>query len=265
MNKNKIKEQENEASVNLDADSSKTKSKENTQTKEIKKISIEDTPKKKRRLFLTSKKYSNNQKNHPDEILNLPNKMTLFRILMIPIIVLIMLFPYQQFNIIVPNFNVSFVNISVLNIVVFIIYVAVAFTDFIDGYIARKYNLVTSLGKFLDPIADKIFVNTLFIVFVFQSVVPVVPVLIMICRDLFVDGIRMVASEKNLVISAGFLGKVKTVLQMSTIALILINNLPFELWQIPASDFMLWLSALVSVASGYSYFVQAKDYILETK
>ena len=87
----------------------------------------------------------------------------------------------------------------------------------------------------------------------------------MIWRDTMVDGIRMMASAKGITISAGILGKVKTVLQIVTIIFVLLNNIPFEFWLLPVSDLLVWFSTLVSLLSGYAYFVEAKDIILESK
>ena len=140
-----------------------------------------------------------------------------------------------------------------------------SFTDFLDGYIARSQNMITTFGKFADPIADKLLVNTMFILFAAQGVIPVVPVLIMIARDTIVDGCRMIASSNGTVVAAGYLGKVKTVSQMLAIILILLNNLPFELYRFPVSDLVLWFAAIVSFVSGVSYFNQMKEYIFESK
>ncbi|MCI5773866.1 MAG: CDP-diacylglycerol--glycerol-3-phosphate 3-phosphatidyltransferase [Erysipelotrichaceae bacterium] len=197
--------------------------------------------------------------------MNLPNRLTVIRIIMIPIIVLIYLFPYNQFGIVVPSYDVRFVSISLVNIVVLILFALTSFTDFLDGQIARKRNLITTFGKFADPIADKLLVNTMFILFVSQGIIPVVPVLIMLARDTIVDGCRMIAASNGKVVAAGYLGKVKTVSQMLAIILILVNNLPFELWRVPASDLMLWFAAIVSFASGAAYFTQMKEFIFESK
>jgi len=197
--------------------------------------------------------------------MNLPNRLSLFRIILVPLIVLIILFPYAQFNIRIPFYIVGFVSISLLNIVILAIFIIASITDFLDGYIARKYNLITSFGKFIDPIADKLLVNTMFIVFAVQGVVPLVAVILMIWRDIIVDGIRMMAAAKGVVVAAGYLGKVKTVSQMLTIILVLLNNLPFELYRLPISNFMLWFSVSISVISGVSYFIQSSSVLLETK
>lgn len=197
--------------------------------------------------------------------MNLPNKLTLFRIFLIPLIVLIMVFPYAQVGIAIPYFQVQFVIVSLKDIGVLVLFTIASITDFFDGYIARKRNLVTTFGKFLDPIADKLLVNTLLILFAVEGRIPVVPVLIMIWRDSLVDGIRMMVSGKGVVLAAGYLGKVKTVLQMLTVILVLLNNLPFELYRLPVASFLVWLSTLVSVFSGVSYFIQSKNVIMESR
>lgn len=197
--------------------------------------------------------------------MNLPNRLTIIRILMIPIIVLVWIFPYAQFNIEVLTFNIGFVSLLSTNLICLVLFVLASFTDFLDGAIARKKNLITTFGKFADPIADKLLVTTMFILFASQGIIPVVPVLIMVVRDTIVDGCRMIASQNGIVVAAGYLGKLKTVLQMLSVCLILLNNIPFELYRLPVSDFVLWFAAFVSLASGVSYFNQMKEYIFESK
>ena len=196
--------------------------------------------------------------------MNLPNRLTLLRILFIPIIVFVYLFPFAQFNITIGHFTIGFVTIPYTNLILLVLFVLASITDFFDGYIARKYNKITSFGKFVDPVADKLLVNTLFIILAFSGFVPIIAVIIMIWRDIIVDAIRMMVAEKGKVMSAGYLGKVKTVLQMLTIILVLMLNLPFELYHLPVSDFMLWFAVAISVMSGINYFLQAKDVILES-
>lgn len=196
--------------------------------------------------------------------INLPNRLSLFRICLVPLIALIYLFPYAQFGIVVMELDFGFVTLRVTNIIVLILFAIASFTDFLDGFIARKYQLITSFGKFLDPIADKLLVNTMFVLFAASGAAAVVPVMVMIWRDTMVDGMRMNASEKGIVVAAGFMGKVKTVAQMITIIVILLNNLPFELWRFPMGELLLWFSMCVSVISGVSYFMQLKDVIMET-
>ena len=196
--------------------------------------------------------------------MNLPNKLSCFRMVLVPLIVAVWIFPYAQFNIRIPEFEIGIVVLSLKNILVLTLFCIASITDFLDGHIARKNNLITSFGKFIDPIADKLLVNTMFIMFACMGIVPIVPVLVMIWRDTIVDGLRMSTASKGVVVAAGMLGKVKTVAQMITIILVLLNNLPFELLRFPMADFMLWFSMLVSVASGFSYFMQMKEHVLET-
>lgn len=196
--------------------------------------------------------------------MNLPNRLSLMRICIVPLIACIYLFPYAQFGIEVMEFDFDFVSLRLTNIIVLILFVIASVTDFLDGYIARKYQLVTSFGKFIDPIADKLLVNTMLILFAVNGVAPVVPVVVMIWRDMIVDGLRMNASGKGIVVAAGFMGKVKTVAQMITIIVLLLNNLPFELARFPMGELLLWFSMCVSVFSGIAYFMQLKDVIMET-
>ena len=197
--------------------------------------------------------------------MNLPNRLTLFRIVLIPVIILVYLFPYSAFGVTPISFYVQHVSISVIDIAALLIYILAAITEAIDGHIARSRNMITTFGKFADPIADKLLTTTMFLLFISRGIIPVIPVIIMIARDTVVDGCRMMASANGKVVAAGMMGKLKTVLQMVTVALILLNNLPFELLGLPVSMIMLWFSALVSLISGVQYFMQMKDDILESK
>lgn len=196
--------------------------------------------------------------------MNLPNKLTIVRIIMVPLLLLVWLFPYGAFGIELPAFKVGFVTLPLLNIIILLIFAIASFTDFLDGNIARKYNLVTTFGKFVDPIADKLLVNCILLLMAYDHMIPVLPVILMLARDTIVDGCRMLASGKGVVIAAGFLGKLKTVLQMVTIILVLLNNLPFELFAFPMSELLVWFTTLISLVGGYSYFMQVKDLVFES-
>ena len=197
--------------------------------------------------------------------MNLPNRLTIFRIVLVPVIILVYLFPYAAVGIEPAAFQIGSVRLSVINLIALVIYVVAAVTDALDGHIARSRNMITTFGKFADPIADKLLTTTMFLLFTARGIIPVVPVIIMIARDTVVDGCRMIASANGKVVAAGMMGKIKTVLQMITIALVLLNNLPFELWGIPVSSILLWCSALVSFVSGAQYFSQMKEDIFESK
>lgn len=196
--------------------------------------------------------------------MNLPNRLSIFRIILVPVIALIYMLPFAQMGINIPVYTIGFVDIKLTNFIILFLFAVASFTDFLDGYIARKNNLVTSFGKFIDPIADKLLVNSLFIMFAVSGIIPVIPVLIMIWRDMIVDGLRMNASKSGVVVAAGFMGKVKTVAQMLAIAVILLNNLPFELWRLPVNELLLWFATAVSIISGFGYFMQLKDVVMES-
>lgn len=197
--------------------------------------------------------------------MNLPNKLTVFRIILIPIIVLVYIFPYASYQINMPTYFIGGVGISLINIIVLLLFLTASITDFMDGYIARKHHLITTFGKFADPIADKILVNTLLILLASDGLVPVVAVLLMTIRDVIVDGCRMIAATNGVIVSADLLGKIKTFLQMIAIMFTLLNNLPFEIINIPFSNMMIWFATFVSVLSGLAYFNQLKEYIFESK
>lgn len=150
------------------------------------------------------------------------------------------------------------------NLLVLIVFILASLTDYADGQIARKKHLITSFGKFLDPIADKMLVNTTLILLVYGNEAAIVPVLLMISRDLVVDGLRLSAAAQGTVVSAGFPGKLKTVLQMAAIILLVLGNWPFVYMHIPVASIVLWLAAAVSLYSGWVYFVKLKDYVLES-
>ena len=191
--------------------------------------------------------------------MNLPNKLTMLRIVMVPVVVLIYLLIPQDFCI------VSQTNrLALRDILAFLVFAAASFTDMLDGQIARKQHLITSFGKFADPIADKMLVNTLLILLVYAHQANVVAVLLMIARDLVVDGLRILASQHGKVVSAGFFGKLKTVLQMFAIVFLLLKNWPFVYIGLPVDQILLWGATIASLWSGFVYFVQLKYYVLES-
>lgn len=192
--------------------------------------------------------------------MNTANKLTIFRVVLIPLIVLVYIFPYNQFGITIGYFTIDSVILSYKNVAILVLFLIASFTDFLDGYLARSRDMITTFGKFLDPIADKLLVNTLFILFAREGLVPVVAVLIMIWRDTIVDAIRMLLAQQGMVMAAGYLGKAKTVLQMVAIVLVLLNNLPFELQGIPVASIVVWFATLMSLLSGISYVLQSRTY-----
>jgi len=134
------------------------------------------------------------------------------------------------------------------------VFVAAALTDLLDGIIARKKGCITVLGKFLDPIADKLLVVSALIALIQLDEVSAWAVIIIISREFIVQGIRILAAKNEVVIPAGFLGKAKTFTQMVAIVLILIKNHPFSLViSLPIGQYLLWISVILTVISGYQY------------
>lgn len=191
--------------------------------------------------------------------MNLPNKLTIFRILLVPIIVVVYLLP--EIGIKLP---VYFNQFSLVNIIVLCLFILGSFTDYLDGTIARKNNLITTFGKFADPIADKLLINTLFILLAWsRTISPLIPI-IMISRDIVVDAVRFLAANNQKVIAASNFGKLKTVMQMFAIVFILLNNYPFSLVGLPISNILLYLAVFSSLYSGVDYLMKNKDLIMES-
>lgn len=170
--------------------------------------------------------------------MNLPNKLTMLRILLIPVFMILL---YWGF----PGANYA-------ALVVFII---ASLTDLLDGKIARKYHLVTDFGKFADPLADKMLVTAAMLWFVENGQMPAWALLIVICREFAVSGLRMIASDKGRVIAAGWSGKVKTASTMICIIIMLL----------PVPDILniicVWIITLTTLYSGVEYFLQNRDVI----
>ncbi len=190
--------------------------------------------------------------------MNLPNKLTCFRMVLVPIIVCIYLFPFGGDLVILNQ------TLPVYQFIVVILFAIASLTDMLDGKIARKNNLITTFGKFMDPIADKLLVNSLIILLACSGRFSVLVALVMIARDLVVDAIRLLASQNQVVLAASQLGKLKTVTQMIGIILVLINNIPFHLMGIPMDQIMIWIATAISFISGVDYFMKNKEFIMES-
>lgn len=203
--------------------------------------------------------------------MNLPNKLTMFRIILTIFIIFILLFPFSDINLNFPEFvingNKATIVVNSKYIIAGILFIIASITDFLDGYIARKYNLITDTGKMLDAIADKILVNSVLIVLASKSlgfINPIIPVII-IMRDTVVDVIKMMAGNKGKVVAAIKSGKWKTACLMVGVVLTLFYNLPFEMWNINVSDALLIIATVLSVISGVQYYILNKDLIFEKK
>ena len=194
--------------------------------------------------------------------MNLPNKLTIFRILLTFVIIFILLFPFYNLNMSFPKYTVGgTILIDSKYIIAGILFIIASLTDFLDGYIARKYNLITDEGKLMDAIADKILVNSVIIILSAHGFIhPIIPVVVII-RDVVVDSIKMLAAAKGKVVAAIKSGKWKTATLMVGTVLTLFYNLPFELWNIHVSDVLLIIATVLSIVSAIQYFVLNKKII----
>lgn len=168
--------------------------------------------------------------------MNLPNKLTTLRMLLVPVFIIIYLLGYE--------------------IVSLVIFATASFTDFLDGYLARKYNLVSNYGKIMDPLADKLLVTSALVCMVQTGLVPAWMVIIILAREFAITGLRAVAASEGTVIAAAWSGKVKTVTQMIAIIFLLLRNWPFSLVNIPFADIMLWIAVIMTIYSGVEYMMK---------
>ena len=196
--------------------------------------------------------------------MNLPNRISLIRIFLAIIIVGILIFPFDATGIIIYKIfiNESIV-IDIKYIIAGVLFIIASLTDTLDGHLARKYNMVTDLGKMLDAIADKILVNSVLIILATSGFIhPIIPVII-VSRDRIVDIIKMIAGSKGKVVGAIKLGKVKTVFMMIGIVLTLFYNLPFELFNIRIAEIFLIVACILSIISAAEYYKLNKKLILK--
>jgi CDP-diacylglycerol--glycerol-3-phosphate 3-phosphatidyltransferase len=196
--------------------------------------------------------------------MNLPNKITISRIILSFVIIILLLFPFDSAGL---EFSKLFISESIVidikYIIVGILFIIAAITDFIDGKLARKYNMITDFGKMLDAIADKVLVNSVLIILAATGFIsPIIPVVIVV-RDIIVDAIKMAASNKGQVVAAILTGKIKTACLMAGIVLTLFYNLPFELFNIRVSDALLIIACVFSIISAVQYYSLNKKYIFE--
>lgn len=214
--------------------------------------------------------------------MNLPNKITISRIVLIGVMLVGILVLALIPDFVAPNLGNSPVNL--VYFIICIVFILAAYTDHLDGMIARKYNLITDFGKFLDPIADKLLNDGLMIFLLVPQAYAISQrrdpmmltillfcVVLMIARDLVVDALRLVAVRKNIVIAANIFGKLKTVLQMVAIPMLLLNDWPFSYFDsswpqaLQISNIFFYIATIMSVVSGVIYVYQNRAVLKETK
>ncbi|WP_296876462.1 CDP-diacylglycerol--glycerol-3-phosphate 3-phosphatidyltransferase [Thomasclavelia sp.] len=196
--------------------------------------------------------------------MNLPNRLTIARILLVPLLIIIYMFPYSYFGIEVASLHLLDTNISIVDLIVLLIFIVASLTDYFDGQIARSKGMITTFGKFVDPIADKLLVNTTFLLLAGSNTISILIPIIMISRDTVVDAIKMSAASKQVVVAASKLGKLKTVTQMIAIIMLLLNNFPFNLLNINMANLFAWIATVVSIISGIDYFMKNRSILMET-
>ena len=196
--------------------------------------------------------------------MNLANKFTVVRIVLSLVIILLLLFPFYAINVEFPTFLVEGkILVDSKYIIAGIIFVIAALTDFVDGYIARKYNMITDFGKLMDAIADKVLVNSVLIILASSNHINPIVAVIVIMRDTIVNSIRMLAASKCKVVAAIKSGKFKTACMMTGLSLTFFYNLPFELWNIKVSDFLLITATVLSMISAVQYYVMNRELITQ--
>lgn len=176
--------------------------------------------------------------------MNLANKLTMFRVVLIPFFVFFMLCPKWPFSGPAGDY------------IALVIFVVASLTDLLDGKIARKYNLVTNFGKFMDPLADKLLVCSALICLVELNRLAAWMVVIIIAREFIISGFRLIAADNNVVIAASMWGKYKTTFQMAMVIL-LILNWPFILFEI-ITVIVTWIAVILTVVSLIDYLVKNK-------
>ncbi len=177
--------------------------------------------------------------------MNLPNKLTMFRVILIPFFVVFLLVEIT----------------AVDKWIALAIFIIASLTDFLDGQIARKYNLVTNFGKFMDPLADKLLVCSALICLVALERIPAWMVIVIIAREFIISGFRLVASDNGVVIAASYWGKFKTTFQIIMICLMIAD---LEALQIPTM-IVTWVAVILTVVSLVDYLVKNKDVMKDTK
>ena len=176
--------------------------------------------------------------------MNLPNKLTVFRVILIQFFVVLLLFDITAYD----------------EWIALAIFIIASLTDFLDGHIARKYNLVTNFGKFMDPLADKLLVCSALICLVELSRIPAWIVILIIAREFIISGFRLIASDNGVVIAASYWGKFKTTFQIVMICLMIANLEPLYL----VTQVVMWAALILTVVSLVDYLIKNRGVMQES-
>lgn len=197
--------------------------------------------------------------------MNLPNKITMARIVLSIMLLVMLLLPWYQFGVEFPIYQVANISVNIKYIIAGVIFLIASTSDFLDGYLARKNNMVTDFGKVMDAIADKLLVNGLLIILAYDRVISIIIPVVIISRDIVVDSCKMISGQNGKVVAASILGKLKTICMMSGLTLTMFYNLPFELIGLPVADILLIGAVVLSVISGCQYFYGVRDILFPKK
>lgn len=180
--------------------------------------------------------------------MNLANKITMLRIFMIPVFLVFLLveFPYHMEAALA-------------------VFILASLTDKLDGYLARKYNMITDFGKFMDPLADKLLVTGAFLVLIQLGRIEAWIVFVILAREFAVTGLRSLAAAQNVIIAASNYGKMKTVIQIIAIIVLLLDNYPFSYLNFPMDVIMIYATLVITILSGFDYFIKNKQVIMKMK
>ena len=196
--------------------------------------------------------------------MNTANKITMSRIILSIIILFILLFPWHQVGVDIPTYIVNgSMTIDLRYVISGILFIIASITDFVDGKVARKYNMVTDFGKMIDAISDKLLTNTLIVVLTAENMIHPIIAVIIIGRDIIVDSIKMLIGNKGKAVAAIPIAKYKTASLMIGLTLKLFYDLPFSLIPVRVSDYLLVLAAVLSIISGAKYYAMAKEFITD--
>jgi len=185
---------------------------------------------------------------------NVPTKLTFLRLILAVLVIVLLLFPFYRVGFEIKTFLFHDILIDVRYILCGVIFILASFTDYLDGYLARKNKEVTDFGKFSDAIADKVLVNSILIIFAAFGFIPAIVPVVIVVRDIIVDAIRMNVATKGVVQAAKLSGKIKTACLMVGITLTFFYNLPFELFGLQVSKFFIYFGTLMSLVSMVEYY-----------
>lgn len=194
--------------------------------------------------------------------MNVPNRITVCRIILSVLLLILLIFPLDKVGISFPEImvNENFI-IDSKYLICGVVFMIASLTDFLDGHLARKYNMVTDLGKVMDAIADKILVNGVLIVLAYEGYISVIIPVIIVSRDIIVDSIKMVAGQKNGAVGASKAGKAKTMCMMIGVTLLFFYDLPLSLFNIYPARVLILIATILSILSGIQYYEKNKKFL----